>query len=227
MHWSYSKGGNWTLCTLVTFGGHVALPIETWSSCAHGHMMMGTREEGTFTGRRDFSISDWWNRNPASRMLLNPALDFVGLFFSVVFLSNIKVEGWRKKTTGLSIFICETKPETSVDSQLTLERPDDAFFSCLRQIIFCKFTVTSVLFSVYYIDSKLTLKCNGGVPDHCIFTVCVCFYWQVWMCVCVRWCYMNDKGKWEQVTNCIYASSVFLMLTLFLTQRSECVLKPS
>lgn len=97
MHWSYSKGGNWTLCTLVTFGGHVALPIETWSSCAHGHMMMGTREEGTFTGRRDFSISDWWNRNPASRMLLNPALDFVGLFFSVVFLSNIKVEGWRKK----------------------------------------------------------------------------------------------------------------------------------
>lgn len=108
-----------------------------------------------------------------------PRSGFCGIVFLSCFPLKYQSGGMKEKTTGLSIFICETKPETSVDSQLTLERPDDAFFSCLRQIIFCKFTVTSVLFSVYYIDSKLTLKCNGGVPDHCIFTVCVCFYWQV------------------------------------------------
>lgn len=111
-----------------------------------------------------------------------------------------------------------------------------ALFSCFRRIIFCKFTVTSVLFSVYYIDSKLTLKCNGGVPDHRVFTVCVraCISIRRYECVYV---YMMARGMKQENEKKILtrhtlhfkdispgqASSVFLILTLLLTHRFECV----
>ena len=40
------------------------------------------------------------------------------------------------KITGLSIFICETKPEKSVDSQSMLERPDSAFLVASGRLYF-------------------------------------------------------------------------------------------
>lgn len=59
----------------------------------------------------------------------------MGLFFSVVFLSDIELRN-EGKTTGLSIFISETKPEESVDSQLMLERPDRAFLVASGRLSF-------------------------------------------------------------------------------------------
>lgn len=56
--------------------------------------------------------------------------------------------------------------------------PVRTFFSCFRHTIFCKLTVTSVLFNVYYMDNGLTSKTVGMwvTLDHHIFTthVCVC-----------------------------------------------------
>lgn len=100
-------------------------------------------------------------------------------------------------------------------------------FCCLRQIIFCKFTVTSVLFSVY-IDSKIT--CNRCVHDHCIFTLRVCVFIRRYECVCEK----NLIGKmsrkklarsilhFEEIVP-INDSSAFSVL--FLTQSSECLFK--
>lgn len=142
----------------------------------------------------------------------------MGLFFSVYFLLDINLRN-EGITTGLSIFNSETKPEKSVDSQLMLERPDRAFFSCLRQIIFCKFTVTSVLFSVYYIDSKPTLKCNGRVPDHRIFTVCVYVCVSnagMIVCMCkmmVTWMRQeSERDNADQIHICILNMSFLQML---------------
>lgn len=45
MRRSHSKGGNGTLCTLVTFG---RLPIKTWRNCGHGQMMGNGGERRTF-----------------------------------------------------------------------------------------------------------------------------------------------------------------------------------
>lgn len=40
--------------------------------------------------------------------------------------------------------------------------PVRTFFSCFRHPIFCKLTVTSVLFNVYYMDNGLTSKNSWG-----------------------------------------------------------------
>ena len=51
----------------------------------------------------------------------------------------------------------------------------------------CRFTVTSVLFSMYYIDSKLTLNCNRRVHDLLISTLT--------LCACVRERERKARGK--------------------------------
>lgn len=163
------------------FGRLVALPIKPWRNWGHGQIMANIE---------DFSTTDWWRERNLLWIFV-----FLCCFFS---LGDQRVGG---KTTSVSIFICGTKPEKCEDSQLMLERTECAFFfSCLRQIIFCKFTVTSVLFSVYYTDSKPTLKCNRRVPHHRIFTVRVraCAFllagMNVWMRrPMVTW--MRQEGK--------------------------------
>ena len=165
---------------------------------------------------------------------VKPALDFLWDCFSQLFSSWIST--WRMKEKWLVFpFSFLRQSQRCVDAGEAWQ----CFLSCLRQIIFCKFTVTSVLFSVCYTDSKQTLKCNGRVHDHRIFTVCarvgVCFYWQEWMCVCVRWQLWEQKvrGNTDQIHiafwryhSCKCFRSISHVDPLFLTQKSECVFKP-
>lgn len=69
----------------------------------------------------------------------------MGLFFSVDVLSDVSLKN-EGKTTGLSIFISETKPEKSVDSELMLEGHDSAFLVASGRLSF-----VNLLCPLYYL----------------------------------------------------------------------------
>lgn len=114
------------------------------------------------------------------------------LLFSVVFRLDFSSRS-DKKSTAPFCFSFVRQSQRKMRTHSWCWRPNSAIFSCLRHIIFCKFTVTSVIFSVYYIQ-QTNSEMQQDSLDHCIFTACVCFYWRVWMCICVRWLLHGGGG---------------------------------
>ena len=180
LHWSHSTGWNRTLCTLVTSGRLVALPIKTWRTVIMDREDMGRKGE---------------DQTKVTFLLQNLSEPCFGFLWDRFFqLFSSQPEEWRKNNWSFHFHLWD-KAREKCGFTVNAGETWQCFFSCLRQIIFCKFNVTSVLVSMYYIDSKPTLKCNWRVPDHCIFTLCVCvcvcvcmcvcFYLQVWICVCM------------------------------------------
>lgn len=129
-----------------------------------------------------------------------PGLLWNSPFFSLVcspshFLSYLCGKGDPERRLGLYILIYENKAWKKRFGfvGLVLERKGDEgrgdflfdkqtcltvlFFGCFRQTIFCKWTVTSVLFHVYYTDSYPTLKMQRVEKRRIpiiVFLPCVC-----------------------------------------------------
>lgn len=81
---------------------------------------------------------------------------------------------WKKEVWNLGLVVGREGGRWEV-MFLISRNAWQCFFSCFRHTIFCKLTVTSVLFNVYYMDNGLTSNWGGmGVPDHHIFTMHVC-----------------------------------------------------
>lgn len=109
------------------------------------------------------------------------------LLFSVVFRLDFSLRSHRKPTAPFCFSLLR-QIQRKMWTHSWCWRPDSAIFSCLRHIIFCKFTVTSVIFSVYYIQ-QTNFEMQQDSPDHRIFTVCVCVSIGGYECV-----YVYDDG---------------------------------
>lgn len=145
-------------------------------------------------------------------------LNCCGFFFIIIaFLCCFSVGFQLEKPTAPFCFSLVRQIQRKMWIHSWCWRPDSAIFSCLRHIIFCKFTVTSVIFSVYYIQ-QTNFEMQQDSPDHRIFTVCVCVFLLAGMNVCMCMMMVRWRRRGSEREN------AFLMLSL--THRPECAFKP-
>lgn len=150
---------------------------DIWNTCCSFHRNLA------ICGLRKHSKYKWLF---CCRLMIwvKPRCGFLWDCFSQIFP---RISSWRMKENRLlfSIFICETKPEKMWTHGWCWRG-----LTVLSLVASGRLSFVNLLWPLYYlvclINSKPTLKCNGTVPDHCIFTVCVC--------VCV------SIGKYE----CVY-----------------------
>lgn len=160
---------------------HCVYRSDIWNTCCSSHRNLAICGRGQMNWRKHSKYK--WLFCCRLMIWVKPRCGFLWDCFSQF---SPRISSSRKKKNRLlfSIFIWD-KARENVDSRLMLERPDSAFFSCLRQIIFCKFTVTSVLFSVYYIQQTNFEMQRDSSWSSYFYCVCVCVFLLASMNVCM------------------------------------------
>lgn len=127
--------------------------------------------------KREHSQEHEWLFYSSLTMWVNSAPDFCGVHFPLWYHPG----EWRGDDWSFHFsFLRPSWRRVSTHSRCWTV---SAFLSCLRQIIFCKCTVTSVLYSVYSIDSKELLIIE----------------FLLWQCVRACWCVSSKRKILERI----------------------------